>query len=111
MKVSAVVTWYRMSGLPITMRRAWALVMATLNLDGEIENNYKLEMISNKPLPVLQEANLGQLILLEVVRVAPDGGDEDDPPLLALEFLGGSNHHLGGLSQLHPDLLALSPVG
>ena len=51
-------------------------------------------MISNKPLPVLQEANLGQLILLEIVRVAPDGGDEDDPPLLALEFLGGSHQHL-----------------
>ena len=66
-------------------------------------------MMRDKPLPVLQEANLDQLVLLDEVRVAPDGGEDNDPPLLALELLCGSHHHIGRVSQLISDLLTLPP--
>ena len=85
-------------------------MMATLNLNNEENGNNYNERNEPKPLSVLQETNLDQLVLLDEVRVAPDGGEDDDLPLLALELLSGSHHHLGGLSQLGPDLLALTPV-
>ena len=86
-------------------------MMATLNLNNDENSNNYNERNKPKPLSVLEETNLDQLVLLDEVRVAPDGGEDDDLPLLALELLSGSHHHLGGLSQLGPDLLALTPVG
>ena len=68
-------------------------------------------MMKYEPFLILQEANIGELILLNVVRVTPDGGEDDDPSLLALELLCGSHHHIGRVSQFISDLLTLPPVG
>ena len=61
-----------------------------------------------EPLLVFEEADLGDLIDLDVVRVAPDGAENDDAPLLSLELLGGPHGDVR-VAQLHPDLLTLSP--
>ena len=45
------------------------------------------ETLSTLPLRVLQEAEVELEVLLEQLDLGPDGRDDDDLPLLALELL------------------------